>query len=378
MSTAADIVRMQADLLDAFRTPDPNMRGYVYAVQTAGRQRVEYPVSVIGRIVDLLMFGPSGTVGEEIRRMFVSLPGDGAPAWAAPYSAAAIVGNGLSTARAFRVQENMTDAVLRRCDALPADTRFGLDEDQITPPRPSGFAYFCQPVPHRARPSADPADDPGIGLITWTAVVDMDEHDEPRELAWVVVVWDDAVRTKIVGEVGRKLHAGLRDQPRSKQRFVPVTAFAVTPGHYLGGAVLPVRQLGEPHMRSPVHTVGALWQLLGETIPAASGDHAERVEHGTEELDKRTRRQARMAGLDEPSEVTTVVLRREHKPVQHPGTGRKPEYRVEIDAYEAWRWIGSERLGTRKRVRRTIRKHWSSKDESLPVRQRTVVSELRR
>ena len=374
MTTAADIVRMQADLLDGFRTRIPGeSNGYAHVVQTASGKRIEYPVSTVGKIIDLLMFGPSGTVDEYTRPLFTSLNHTGRE-WAPPLTSAGIVGHGVAQARAYRIQENMTDAVLRRADALPDDTRFGLDEDQIRPPRPAGFAYFCEPVPHRARPGGRP-DDPGIGLITWTAMVDMDEiADEPRELAWVVVVWDDVMRTRILGEVGRNIG---REVPRNKQRFVPVTAFAITPGHLTGGPLLPIKQFGEAQMRSPIHTVAALWQLLGETIPAVSGDHVERVEQAAEEADRRSRRTARAAGVDEP-EVTTVVLRRERRPVQNPGTGRKPEYRVEVDAYEAWRWVGSERLGTRKRVRRTIRKHWSCNDESLPVRERVVVSELRR
>lgn len=365
MTTAADIVRMQADLLDQFRTPDPQARGMTLIVERAGGEQVEFPVSIMGRLVDELMFGERGSADATARAMFISAN----PAIYARPSCAPMAGNGLMLARAYRVQENMTAAVLARADALPADARFGLDEDQITPPRAAGFAYFCEPVPHLVRPGRiGTSPDPSIGLITWTAVVDMDEHGEPRELCWLVIVWDDMYRNPPPGTRPRPGHP----------RFAPVTAFAVTPGHLTGGPVLPVRRLGEPQVRSPLHTVAALWQLLGETVPSTSGDHVERVERGVEDVDKRARRQARAAGIVGEPEVTTVVLRRERRPVQQPGTGRKPEYRVEIEPYEAWRWIGSERLGTRKRVRRTIRKHWSSNDDSLPVRQRVVVNELRR
>lgn len=382
MSSAADIVRMQADLLDAFHLPDPRSPNLAHVANTASGQRIEFPVSVVGKIVDHLMFGPNGSAGREVRPLFVSLDRRAVEeGWAPPYSCAAIVGNGLAHARAYRVQENMTDAVLRRADALPADTRFGLNEDEITPPRSAGFAYFCEPVTHLSRPARGTGSlgDPGIGLITWTAVVDMDDADQPRELAWMVVVWDDVCRTRVFGEMGRKLHDAVDDgRPRGKQRFVPVTAFAVTPGHLLGGALLPIKQFGEQQLRSPLQTVGALWSLLGETVPSTSGDHIERVAHSTEATDKRTRRQARAAGIDGEPEVTTVVLRRESKPVQNPGTGHKPTSRVEIEEYTAWRWVGSEARGDRRRVRRPIRKHWSSRDTSLPIRERTVVSELKR
>lgn len=368
MTKAADIVRMQTDLLDEFRIPDPQARGLMHAVQTAAGLQVRFPVSIMGGLVDHLMFGAGGSASAGVRGLFASTH----KALISTPSCAPMVANGLITARAYRVQENMTSAVLARADALPGDTRYGLDEDQIRPPRPAGFAYFCQPLPHLVRPTRTGIyPDPSIGLVTWTAVVDIDDDGEPRELAWLSVVWDDVWRNPPEGRNGRGYHGA--DTLRCQ--FVPVTAFAVRPGDLLGGAVLPVRQLGEAQMRSPLHTVGALWQLLGETVPAASGD---RVEQAREDTDRADRRRARRAGMADAPEVTTVVLRREHRPVQNPGTGRKPETRVEIDEYEAWRWIGSEKRGDRMRVRRKIRKHWSSRDESLPVRTRTVVSDLRR
>lgn len=373
MTTAAEIVAMQAALLDQFRIPDPQHRGMVHAVQRAAGDFVEYPVSIMGRLVDELMFGERGSADTRVRHVFASLN----PALQAAPSCAPMAANGLAIARAYRVQENMTPAVLARADALPADARFGLSEDEITPPRACGFAYFCEPVPHLLHPKqTGPTPDPSIGLVTWTAVVDMDDDGEPRELAWLVIVWDDMYRNPPPADYGRghQRRAMLDRADGDHCRFAPVTAFAVMPGHLLGGPVLPVRRLGEAQMRSPLHTVGALWQLLGETLPA-DGDH---VEQEREETDKRTRRRARMAGMTEPSEVTTVVLRRVSRPVQNPGTGRPWDTRIWIEPYRAKRWVGSERRGDRRLVVRTIPGHWSVNNESLPERKRKIVSDLRR
>lgn len=359
MSRAEEIVALQAELLEEFHIPDPDAPYQVrFGVQMGGGGEYVVPVSKMGRIVDLVLYGD-------------------VPDWkdyrAGSQNARTVspaVAYGLSVGRTYRVQENMTAPIVERADALPAGTVFGLGDGEIQPPRPDGFAWFEELVPYRPVAPGHDVTEPGIGVITWSSIANANLLGEPVELLWLVVVWDDIGRSAW-WKSGEDRGDGYGPLTGSGSRFVPVTATVMRPGETLNGTPIPPRKLGDKPIRNPSHVVAALWQMLGETVP--SGDRAEQE---SETIDRRTQRRARRAGMSERSEVTTVVLRQERRPVQNPGSGQPRTERVWVEPYDAWRWVGSG--DNRRRVRRRVAGHWSVNNEELPIRQRRVVSELRR
>lgn len=359
MSRAEEIVALQAELLEEFHIPDPRDRQKVRIGVKLG-EGGEYvtPLSLMGRAVDLVLYGESAADFDH----YAAGPAD-------VKTVAPAIAHGLSIARTYRVQENMTPAIAERADSLPAGTVFGLGDDEIEPPRPAGFAYFEEPVHYYPLPDGEKYA-PGVGAISWATIADtLAEDGRPIDLVWLVVVWDDVSRSPW-WDSGQDRGEGYRSAVPGA-RFVPITATAMRPGETLTGTPIPPRKLGDRPIRNPSHVVAALWQMLGETVP--SGDRAEQT---SEPIDRRAQRRARRGGLEARSEVTTVVLRRERRPVQHPGTGAPHDSRVWVEEYEGWRWIGSG--DNRRRVRRKIRGHWSCNNEELPIRRRRVVSELRR
>jgi hypothetical protein len=369
--TAADVVAAQAMMLDHLRTPDSARNSQPgnakpMTITLDDGEAFDVPFSKLGDMIDVI-----------VQRGGDDLDSD-KPLGRA--TAAPIVAYGVAFARPYRVLENMTGPLARRADTLPDElTLLGQGEHSVCPPRPHGFAVLERGMPFLAEadPDAPAYGEPGISLVTWTMVgngveVDHMRPDLPADAAWIVVVWDDIRRWRTLNpeERGQGYHTVVDGFP-----FVPVQVQVLNVGDDLA-ATAPA---GHPFMsqygpyRHPLRVVFALWQMLGETVPGVEVDRSD------EPAGRRAFRAARRAGLNRPqAEVTTVVLRAERRPTVNPGSGRPHTSRVEIEGYWAWRWIGSEAAGTRMRVRRFVRKHWSCNDESLPVRKNKIVSELRR
>lgn len=333
MTTASEVVALQADMLDMFFLPHPDYPGVRLHMELGGGGQIEVPRSQMGDMIDLEALNtlPDG----------IHIP-----------SLAPAIACGLTLGRAYRVQENMSVPIAERADAMAGTLRIF---DDIKPPSASGFVWFDEPIPHEVHGRIE-RDDPGFSAITWTCAVD--DRDDPRQLVYVVTLWADLY------------HRSWWDAPPKRftltTRFCPVAVVSVRAGTRIGRPVIVGTDT-----RTPVRLVAALWQMLTETLPTRDG---ERVEHADEDVDRRAQRRARRSGID--AAVTTVVLRRESRPTRHPGSGTPWDSKVWIDEREAWRWIGSG--DTRRKVRRNVRGHWSVNNDELPVRDRRIVSELRR
>lgn len=333
MTTASEVVALQADMLDMFFLPHPDYPGVRSAMELGGGGQFVVPRSQMGDMIDL----------EALGRKAETLVGP---------TLAPAVACGLSIGRTYRVQENMSVPIAERADAMASTLRIF---DDVKPPSASGFVWLDEPIPHDVRGHIE-NDDPGYSAITWTCSVD--DRDDPHTLIYITTLWADLY------------HRSWWDAPPKQftltTRFCPVTVVAVKAGGRVGGPTLTATDT-----RSPMRLVAALWQMLTETLPASDGG---RVEHTDEDVDRRAQRRARRSGID--AAVTTVVLRRESRPTRHPGSGTPWDSKVWIDEREAWRWIGSG--DTRRKVRRNVRGHWSVNNDELPVRDRRIVSELRR
>ena len=373
-SPAARVLARRSEILDAFHVPHPDRRGGGSAMVMGDGQSLEVPRSQMSEAVDLL--------ARRMRLITARTP-----------SLAPAVAVGLSRGRAYRVQENMTPALIERADTLPVRTRIF---DDIRPPRPCGFAWLEEPLPFQVDANPDHARHgivPALSAVSWAAIVDDSGRTGPgrplqpsdaRDLLYVVCLWDDMSRFG----GWRTVRHGY-DSAVPGMAIAPVTVGVWGVGHILGTPRMRNRldevladdiddsaaaRIMRSSLRAPIRTVAALWQMLGETVEGPAGHD---VERSGEDVDRRTARRARNTGV-ESSEVTTVVLRRQARPVINPGSGSPMTSRIKIDEYEAWRWVGSEKRGDRRRVRRMISAHWSNGDESLPVRERKIVSELRR
>lgn len=265
---------------------------------------------------------------------------------------------GVGRARAYRVQENMTEAIERRAREFDPDMKVSRDD---MPPRPDGIVRLEEPLRFVNHGGLDQA----AHWITWSG---FEEADTALRGA-VITLWNDVLTepdqqiraTWAETQVASPLDIRGGEGHRTLfGRWAPVTI-----GYIVEGATIEA-----PHYATRL--LLALWALLGETVPASGGD---RVEATEDHLSRTVRRRAARDGIEAPA-VTTVVLRRESRPTINPGTGTPWDSRVWIEGYEAWRWVGPRH--DRRRVRRWIPGHWSVNNEELPVRQRKIVSELRR
>lgn len=348
MTTASEVVALQADMLDLFYVRHPDHPRVNVTMNTGGGVPLTIPRSQIGDMIDLEAIGD----------------GDERDALLRDVTLAPVVAAGLTTGRTYRVQENMSVPIAERADNMAARLRIF---DDIRPPSASGFVWLDEPIPAYVDASAD-IDGAGFSAITWGCLID--DGDDPRELMYVVTLWADLY------------HPSWWDHPPKRftltTRFCPIAVLVTRAGKRVGGPHVDtvryqtyVTKYPNAQPRKPLRLVAALWQMLTETIPS-DGD---RVEQAGEDIDRRAQRRARRSGIDGPA-VTTVVLRRQSRPTRHPGSGTPWDSRIKIAAYEAWRWIGSG--DNRRRVRRTIPEHWSVGNVDLPVRERKVVRELRR
>jgi hypothetical protein len=374
MTTAAEVVRLQADLVDTFRIQDPRAKPVIVNVDLSDGVSLTLPISRMGGAVDGVMFGDSPEAMERATLFPVNYPGGQSHA----PTCAPLVAAGLTLARAYRVQENMTGAIVERADSLAKGTVLSVPGFGICPPRPAGFALFEEPAPlynadELRRAGLRRWFSPGIGLITWTMVADTKRRGRRQEFSWAVIIWDDMANSPPGLDKGE----GYGDNEiieHLDSRFIPITGFTVTPGDELSGTPLAPTKLGERPIRNPMHVTAALWQMLGETIEAPERDTTEQT---TEGVDRRTQRRARASGVIGQPEVTTVVLRRRRAPVQHPGSGTPHTTRIWIPEDTALRWVGPRNSPDRKLVRRPVRAHWSC-NRDLPERNTVRVSELRR
>lgn len=324
MSTAAEVVAGQADLLYQM-TDHRSARGGV---------RKHSPLYDY-----MLRMGEKNTGDEQTAEFY-----------------AYVLRRTLPVARAYRVQENMTEAIDRRADEL--------DDEVIEDMLPSalyGIAHLAEPL----RFSNVFGHDQAAHWVTWATTFPESAHGRLVTVAlWndLDIEPDDQIRA-----TWREVEGGSERVHREMMgRWSLITV----------GAIARQTNVAEPTVTDPEYghlrasrRILALWSLLDETVPGSP------VEAADEHLPRTAARRAKRDGVTEPA-VTTVVLRRESRPTINPGSGTPMTSRVWIPEYTAWRWIGPRH--DRRRVRRRIAGHWSNNDTALPVRERRVVSELRR
>ena len=280
---------------------------------------------------------------------------------------ARLVGQRLRGARTYRVAAAMTPAITLRAGTLHPDT---VVARSAPPPRPSGFVVFEQPLRLREIRGRDQL----THALAWVEITGLDA----RAPTWYVLPMGDlsrdvdAVMAPTVAE-----HGGLDTWTRARGTWAPCTPMAFGPRHTVGPTRTLLtddyrgRQAAEPgpplqmSADNPVRHVAALWALLSETRPPAG------VAQDPEHLDRATARRARREGVD--PEVTTVLLR---PVVGRPGagTGKPLDHRVWVEGgFTRTYWTGPGRTVP---VKRRIGGYWMG-DETLPVRNRTVVNDLR-
>ncbi len=273
-------------------------------------------------------------------------------------------------ARAYRVQENMTDAIVARGRAMAPETTVTGGR---RPPRPNGLVRLDEPLRFRNVQGEHQA----AHWVGWSAFT------APGGNGWVLTLWNDVFDGP--DETVRNLWHEAYTKDPAAYRGVPIADghremfgrwAPITIGYVIDGVDIGSEDAADGEAEFTVRAIVALWEMLGETVPAReTPGHVERVEHADEHLSRTVRRRAQREGIDDPA-VTTVVLRRESRPTRNPGSGTPWDSRIRIEGYEAWRWVGPRH--DRRRVRRWIPAHWSVNNEELPVRQRKIVSELRR
>lgn len=303
---------------------------------------------------------------------------------------AALLATTVGWARAYRVQENMTPVILERGKTMQSTDRIG--EGSLRPPRPYGLVRLEEPLIFdevRGRKQV-------IYWISWASMAMAGElglylPTHGRD-AWAIAVWGDVedgpdeVIRSIWDHPANKGASPAHAERRHRElfgRWAPVSV-----GYLVGGSPVGDEWITDPErmrkvrdriskegwvfdgaIHNPMRWLVALWELLGETMPAAD------VEHASEYVPRSTVKRARNGGIVEPA-VTTVVLRRQSRPTVNPGSGSPMTSRIWIEGYNAWRWVGPR--NDRRKVRRKVTGHWSNLDESLPTRERKIVSELRR
>lgn len=354
---AADVVAAQADLLYHLAEHAPNSR--------LGTTPLHQYFSTLA----------TQSMGEEHRREVEAVVG--------------YVTSSIAAARAYRVQENMTEEIQRRAEAITVGPGTVITGDML-PSHPHGIVHLAEPLALQNYRGVEML----THWITWTTAVSV--HPEARPGQRVVIIsmlcdLDLAVdghtrygwerNSRLARETSDELMRGVSPQNRPVSiewndgerlhremmgRWSPHTVGYLTehcplPDHDPSGV--------EGNRNAASRMLLALWQMLDETLPSGP------VEQSDEHVPRTAARRARNEGIVDPA-VTSVTLRRQSRPVIFPGTGTPMDSRLWIAPYEAWRWVGSG--ANRRRVRRMIAGHWSNGDESLPVRQRRVVAELRR
>lgn len=296
------------------------------------------------------------------------------------------VADALLNARAYRVQENMTAEILARAARLADDTEFGdvipNTYEGIMPPRPTGFLVFDEPIRYPEALGYQEI----MHMITWSPV--MDPTKETR--GWLVTGWNDRYRepdavleTYPFEDASDPFDS--EDYERRNGRWAPLGGWFLPARTEVGPVVWVVQKRQQAKAKALGLAVdglcninirrhfAALWQLLGETIPAQSRPTTTEITDG--HTSHSTLRRARNMGLNDPG-VSVVTLRRERRPVQHPGTGRKQDYRQLVQGgFERTYWVG--RGADKRPVKRRIDSYWTG-PLGAPERQRRIVSELRR
>lgn len=274
--------------------------------------------------------------------------------------------------RAFRVAANMTPEVQLRAED---ETKLPQGGPIDPPLRHRGFAWFEEPIRFREIRNRMQV----VFAITWGFTM----NDDGRR-GWLISLWGDVSRevdevlTDRVGRGMREWHKGwsVGQHIRQYGGWAPV-AIAFIPrdrGWGPSHLVIPEAQKAEiiadrstpnPDPVSCIRYVGALWQLLSETVDVVGHESATATMVST-----RKRRTPVV------KDVTTVTLRRPSRPTLRPGTGKRHEYRSWVEGgYTITYWVGP---GRKIPVKRTIGGHWSDLDESLPIRNRPKVYELKR
>lgn len=289
--------------------------------------------------------------------------------------------------RSYRVASNMNAEIYRRAweddtVALPWSASFG----DFAPPRHRGFVVFEEPL----RIPEARGRDQFVHAAVWGF-----GQDFTGQRGWMVTLWGDlkrdvddvmatvlhkpSKRRKVRHFIEDSLFAeGMETYYASYGRWAPVSVQYLRRDRRLGPAVgqmNPAQQAkiiaeGDTPLgivRSTHRIIPALWSLLTETRDIE--EQAEPV------ATPRVRSSSGTQRVMRSDEVRTIVLRRPSRPTQEPGTGKKRDQRcwVEGGYYQTF-WTGP---GRKIPVRRLIGGHWSVADESLPIKNRPTVMDLR-
>jgi hypothetical protein len=278
------------------------------------------------------------------------------------------------TSRAIRIGANMNPEILLRAGdvgLLGRTARFGED---VAPVRHRGFAVFEETlwVPEiRSRRQA-------VHAISW-GFLQFASTDGGYGRGWLVTFWGDVTRDidEVVDKNVMKEY-GVDSYVRSFGRWSPITCFPIAKGSMVGGEyshlsperLADIERLGQtPDFETfrPERLTAAVWQLMGETIEVTESTTVAQV--------PTTRKIGRGRDTVRP-EVTVCTLRRPSRPTINPGSGKKRETRSWVDGgYEQTFWTGPGRSIP---VKRVIGGHWSVNDETLPIKNRPRVDDLRR
>lgn len=231
-----------------------------------------------------------------------------------------------------------------------------------------------------SRPVDYPFGDPST-FIT----VQPGEPDYEPPMGYLVTLWNDAnreadtVTQELIDDIRRdnRPHA-IEDVTRMLGGFFPIQTFAAEVAQRCG----PMwHEIGYEKARE-IHREGytpnpqgamsvgrmilACWDLMSQTIPAAELPEVDR--HVSRTMRKRAQRE----GLS--GEVSVIVLRREKRAVQHPGTGTKLDHQVPVAGHYRNQACGK---GRKERKRIWVADHKRG-PEGTPVINKPKVYDLRR
>jgi hypothetical protein len=281
---------------------------------------------------------------------------------------ATVIHNHVAYGHSYHVEANMVDVLMRRVgdrDHFSMSARFS----EFVPPTQLGFCVFEKTVD---LPEIHGRMQRGLALSWGPAQTYADQTMSKVVEGRMIVLWTNTfIAPDEVHEHNLRTMPELVGFPAKVGGWVPAVMDFFPYDAKLGPARMPVdyaeRQLAiikddvfATETINQAWVYAALWELMGETVVARDSPH----------LDRATQRFARRNHI--PTDITTMTLRREAKPVVAPGSGTPLSWRIPVDSHQR-----TYHRGTPEEFTIWVRPHWRGPQDA-EVRQTKKVRNLKR